>query len=107
MSEAGSTGQGGRIIPALRYRNARAAIDWLCKAFGFEAKMVVQGDGDRVALPSLCSATAWSCSATPETEYSIWSGRRFPASPSRKGSMWRSTISTNIMPGLWPKVPRS
>jgi uncharacterized glyoxalase superfamily protein PhnB len=53
MSEAGSTGQGGRIIPALRYRNARAAIDWLCKAFGFEAKMVVQGDGDRVAHAEL------------------------------------------------------
>jgi uncharacterized glyoxalase superfamily protein PhnB len=32
---------GGRIIPALRYRNAGAAIDWLCKAFGFEKKMVV------------------------------------------------------------------
>ena len=28
---------GGRIIPALRYRNGAAAIDWLCKAFGFES----------------------------------------------------------------------
>jgi len=25
----------GRIIAALRYRNAAAAIDWLCAAFGF------------------------------------------------------------------------
>lgn len=24
------------IIPGMRYRNAAAAIDWLCKAFGFE-----------------------------------------------------------------------
>jgi len=26
------------VIPALRYRNAAAAIEWLCKAFGFEKK---------------------------------------------------------------------
>jgi uncharacterized glyoxalase superfamily protein PhnB len=29
------TGFGGRIIPALRYRDGAAAIDWLCTAFGF------------------------------------------------------------------------
>ena len=23
------------VIPALRYRNAPAAIDWLCRVFGF------------------------------------------------------------------------
>jgi uncharacterized glyoxalase superfamily protein PhnB len=35
------------IIPGLRYRNAQAAIDWLCSAFGFE-KHVVYADGDIV-----------------------------------------------------------
>jgi uncharacterized glyoxalase superfamily protein PhnB len=35
------TGFGGRIIPALRYRDAAAAIDWLCNAFGFSKHMVV------------------------------------------------------------------
>ncbi len=30
-------------MPALRYRNAGAAIDWLCKAFGFEKKMAASG----------------------------------------------------------------
>jgi uncharacterized glyoxalase superfamily protein PhnB len=35
------------IIPSLRYRNALAAIDWLCKAFGFE-KQAVYADGDSV-----------------------------------------------------------
>jgi uncharacterized glyoxalase superfamily protein PhnB len=44
---------GGRIIPALRYRNAGAAIDWLCKAFGFEKKMVVPAEGGRVAHAEL------------------------------------------------------
>ena len=28
------------IIPCLRYRNAPAAIDWLCAAFGFEKHAV-------------------------------------------------------------------
>lgn len=29
------------VIPCLRYRDAPAAIDWLCKAFGFERQLVV------------------------------------------------------------------
>ena len=28
------------VIPALRYRDAAAAIEWLCQAFGFERKSV-------------------------------------------------------------------
>ena len=32
------------IIPRLRYRNALAAIDWLCHAFGFEKQAVYAGD---------------------------------------------------------------
>ena len=28
------------IIPCLRYRDAHAAIDWLCRAFGFERRAV-------------------------------------------------------------------
>ncbi|HEY2394619.1 MAG TPA: VOC family protein [Rudaea sp.] len=35
------------IIPSLRYRNALAAIDWLCAAFGFE-KHAVYADGATV-----------------------------------------------------------
>jgi uncharacterized glyoxalase superfamily protein PhnB len=35
------------VIPTLRYRNAPAMIDWLCKAFGFE-KQAVYADGDTV-----------------------------------------------------------
>jgi uncharacterized glyoxalase superfamily protein PhnB len=35
------------IIPCLRYRNALEAIDWLCRAFGFE-RHAVYADGDIV-----------------------------------------------------------
>jgi uncharacterized glyoxalase superfamily protein PhnB len=29
------------VIPCLRYRNAPAAIEWLCRIFGFEKQLVV------------------------------------------------------------------
>jgi hypothetical protein len=32
------------VIPALRYRDGAAAIDWLCRAFGFERHLLVPGD---------------------------------------------------------------
>ena len=36
------------VIPGMRYQNAPAAIDWLCKAFGFEKQLVVPGEGEGV-----------------------------------------------------------
>jgi uncharacterized glyoxalase superfamily protein PhnB len=44
------------FYPALRYRDARAAIAWLCKAFGFE-EHVVYGDGDDVHHAELSFGT--------------------------------------------------
>jgi uncharacterized glyoxalase superfamily protein PhnB len=35
-------------VPILRYRKASQAIDWLCKAFGFEVFLKVSGDGDKI-----------------------------------------------------------
>ena len=60
---------GGRIIPTLRYRNAKAAIDWLCKAFGFEAKMVVPGAGGKVAHAELVLGNGMIMLGDAETEY--------------------------------------
>lgn len=31
------------IVPCLRYRDAAAAIEWLCQCFGFEKQLVVPG----------------------------------------------------------------
>jgi uncharacterized glyoxalase superfamily protein PhnB len=31
------------IVPSLRYHDAPAAIEWLCRAFGFEKRLVVPG----------------------------------------------------------------
>ena len=41
------------IIPGLRYQNAVKAIDWLCRAFGFEKHLVVPGEGDTIAHAQL------------------------------------------------------
>ena len=36
------------VIPGLRYRNAPAAIDWLCQVFGFERRAVYEGEGGTI-----------------------------------------------------------
>jgi uncharacterized glyoxalase superfamily protein PhnB len=41
------------IIPALRYRDAPAAIDWLCRAFGFERHAVHPNETGGVAHAQL------------------------------------------------------
>ncbi len=42
------------IFPALRYRDANAAINWLDSAFGFEAKSVHRADDGSVQHAELC-----------------------------------------------------
>jgi uncharacterized glyoxalase superfamily protein PhnB len=44
---------GPATIPFLRYADARAAIDFLTSAFGFEEKLVVPGEGSDVAHAEL------------------------------------------------------
>jgi uncharacterized glyoxalase superfamily protein PhnB len=41
------------VIPALRYRDAPAAIEWLCRAFGFERRAVYMADEKTVAHAEL------------------------------------------------------
>lgn len=41
------------IIPTLRYRDAVAAVDWLCEAFGFEKHLVVPAEGGGIAHTQL------------------------------------------------------
>src|SRR5262245_55274930 len=37
-----------RISPAVFYDDAGAAIDWLCRVFGFEVRLKVEGEGGRI-----------------------------------------------------------
>ena len=46
------------VIPCLRYRDAQSAIEWLCRAFGFEKHLVVPAKTGPSPMPSSASATA-------------------------------------------------
>jgi uncharacterized glyoxalase superfamily protein PhnB len=41
------------VIPALHYQDAPAAIEFLCRAFGFEKKAVYEGEGGTIAHAEL------------------------------------------------------
>ena len=41
------------MIPCFKYQDAGAAIEWLCSAFGFEKKMVVEGPEGKIAHAEL------------------------------------------------------
>jgi uncharacterized glyoxalase superfamily protein PhnB len=45
--------QGSTIIPSARYNDAHAAIEWLCRVFGFERNAVYEGPGGTVAHAQL------------------------------------------------------
>src|ERR1051326_2259911 len=41
------------VIPAIRYRNAVAAIEWLCAAFGFEKHAIYQNSDGTIGHAQL------------------------------------------------------
>ena len=41
------------IIPAMRYRKAPEAIEWLCQAFGFEKYLIVPGENGTIGHAQL------------------------------------------------------
>jgi uncharacterized glyoxalase superfamily protein PhnB len=41
------------IMPCLRYRNAPAAIEWLCGAFGFEKQVIYPNEDGTIAHAQL------------------------------------------------------
>ena len=49
MKQAKST----TIIPTLKYQNAQSAIEWICRTFGFEKHLIVQGENYSIAHAQL------------------------------------------------------
>ena len=41
------------VIPSMRYRDAAAAIDWLCRVLGFSRHLVVPGEDDTITHAQL------------------------------------------------------
>ena len=61
----------GNIIPGMRYKDAPAAIDWLCRAFGFSPHLVVPDDRGGIAHAQLTlgSGMIMLGSVRPPEEY--------------------------------------
>ncbi len=78
MAESRST-----IIPALRYRNAPAAIEWLCRVFGFARHAVYENPDGTIAHAELTlNGGMIMLGSTKDDAY----GRRF-RSPSEAGEI--------------------
>ena len=65
-----------RISSALFYEDAAKAIDWLCRAFGFEVRLKVEGEGGSIVHSELTFGeglimvgTAFSTSGRKERAY--------------------------------------
>jgi uncharacterized glyoxalase superfamily protein PhnB len=71
-----------RISTSLYYDDARAAIDWLCRAFGFEVRLKVEGDGGRIEHSELTYGEGVVMIASPADK-----AEKFPyiKSPSQVG----------------------
>ncbi|CAN5770028.1 VOC family protein [soil metagenome] len=48
-----ASSRGSTLIPCLRYRDAPAAIEWLCDVFGFEKHLVVPDEHGGIAHAQL------------------------------------------------------
>ncbi|WGF90142.1 VOC family protein [Marinivivus vitaminiproducens] len=58
------------VIPILRYTDAPAAIDFLCRTFGFERQMVVPGENGTVAHAQLVLGGGMiMLGSEPDTEF--------------------------------------
>ena len=58
------------VMPCLTYRDAPAAVEFLCRAFGFEKKMVVPGAGNTIAHAELTLGNAMvMLGSTKDTDY--------------------------------------
>jgi len=58
----------GDVYPSLTYDDARAAIDWLCEAFGFTPRLVVPGPDRRIEHSELTLGEAVVMVSSPKPE---------------------------------------
>jgi uncharacterized glyoxalase superfamily protein PhnB len=65
------------IIPVLRYRDAAAAIEWLCQNFEFEKRLVVPNEDGTIAHAQLSFGNGMiMLGSMPKNEPEIARGRR-------------------------------
>ena len=69
------------IYPSLTYDDAPAAIEWLCRAFGFEKRLVVPADNGKIMHSELTLGPGVIMVSSPKAEYRRVSPRGLPGSP--------------------------
>ena len=83
------------IIPSLSYRNAPAAIEWLCHTFGFEQNLVAQNEDGTIAHAELSFGNGMIMlySTLEKGKETAW--HRLTKHPDEVGGL--ETQSTNII----------
>lgn len=78
------------VIPTISYRNALAAMEWLCRVFGFEKQLVVAEDDGTIAHAQLTFGNGMiMVSSTPEVKNEFM---RLVKEPGEIGGMVTQTI---------------
>ena len=92
------------IIPGMRYRDAPAAIDWLCDILGFERHLVVPNEDGTIAHAQLVLGNGMiMLGSAREGEFDDIVG---PSSP--EGTLTQSAyIVVNDIPALYESVKAS
>ncbi len=70
-----------RLSSALVYRDASAAIDWLCRAFGFAVRLKIEGDDGRILHSELTYGEAVMMVAQERGDASVDSWKAMLKSP--------------------------
>lgn len=67
-----------RISASVYYEDASKAIDWLCKAFGFEVQIKVEGEGGRIEHSELIYGGGLIMVSSPKDKTDKFSYMRSP-----------------------------
>lgn len=62
------------VVPCLRYREAPIAIEWLCRAFGFEKQAVYPNEDGSIAHAQLTFGNGMIMIGSVPSEPTDWSG---------------------------------
>jgi uncharacterized glyoxalase superfamily protein PhnB len=80
------------IGPVIWYRDPQAAIEWLEKAFGFERRLVVEGDGGMIVHSELTLGDGYVMVVGPPREKA--------ASPADLGGRATQSVHVQLQSGL-------
>ena len=68
----------GDVYPSLTYDDATAAVEWLCRTFGFTRRLVVAGPNERIEHSELTLGAAVIMVSSPKPEMGRVSPRHLP-----------------------------